>query len=120
MSNSVQPYGLQPASLLCPWDSPGKNTVVGCHALLRAIFLTLGSNLLPLYLLHWQACSLPLNHLGTLLMSSHVQKQLDYIMIFYFQFIYFILSAPISFSLCFPISQSLLFFLCSFSSHYQG
>ena len=28
------PHGLQPARLPCPWDSPGKNTVVGCHALL--------------------------------------------------------------------------------------
>ena len=26
VSNCLQPYGLQPASLLCPWDSPGKNT----------------------------------------------------------------------------------------------
>ena len=26
--------------LLCPWDSPGKNTRVGCHALLQAIFPT--------------------------------------------------------------------------------
>ena len=25
---------------LCPWDSPGKNTGVGCHALLQGIFLT--------------------------------------------------------------------------------
>ena len=31
--------------LLCPWDSPGKNTGVGCHALLQGIFLTQGSNL---------------------------------------------------------------------------
>ena len=30
MSDSVWPYGLQPARLLCPWDSPGKNTGVGC------------------------------------------------------------------------------------------
>ena len=35
MSNSLRPYGLQPAKLLCPWDSPGKNTRVGCHALLQ-------------------------------------------------------------------------------------
>ena len=28
------PRGLQPARLLCPWNSPGKNTGVGCHALL--------------------------------------------------------------------------------------
>ena len=30
--------------LLIPWDSPGKNTGVGCHFLLRGIFLTQGSN----------------------------------------------------------------------------
>ena len=30
--------------LLCPWDSPGKNTGVGCHALLQEIFPTQGSN----------------------------------------------------------------------------
>ena len=35
MSDSLRPYGLQPARLLCPWDFPGKNTGVGCHALLR-------------------------------------------------------------------------------------
>ena len=28
----------------CPWDSPGKNTGVGCHALLQGIFPTQGSN----------------------------------------------------------------------------
>ena len=37
-------------------DSPGKNTRVGCHALLHGIFLTQGLNL---GLLHWQADSLP-------------------------------------------------------------
>ena len=26
MSDSLQPYGLQPTRLLCPWNSPGKNT----------------------------------------------------------------------------------------------
>ena len=30
--------------LLCPWDSPGKNTGGGCHFLLQGIFLTQGSN----------------------------------------------------------------------------
>ena len=30
-SSSLQPQGLQPARLLCPWDSPGQNTGVGCH-----------------------------------------------------------------------------------------
>jgi len=31
MSDSLQSYGLKLARLLCPWDSPGKNTRVGCH-----------------------------------------------------------------------------------------
>ena len=44
-SESLQPHGLQPAQLLCPWDSPGKNTGVGCHFLLQEIFPTQGSNL---------------------------------------------------------------------------
>ena len=35
VSNSVQPHGQQPTSLPCPWDSPGKNTGVGCHFLLQ-------------------------------------------------------------------------------------
>ena len=33
---------------------------MGCHALLQGIFLNQGSNLCLLYLLHWQAGSLPL------------------------------------------------------------
>ena len=44
MANSSQPYVPQPARLLCPWDSPGKNTGMGCRALLQGIFLTQGSN----------------------------------------------------------------------------
>ena len=37
MSFSVQPHGRQPTRLLCPWDSPGKNTGVGCHFLLQGM-----------------------------------------------------------------------------------
>ena len=55
MSDSLGPHGPQPARLLCPWDSPGKNSGVGCHALLQGIFPTQGSNL---GLLHCQADSL--------------------------------------------------------------
>ena len=50
--DSVQPYGLQPARLLCPWGFLGKNTGVGCHTFLQGIFPTQGSN--P-YLLHLSA-----------------------------------------------------------------
>ena len=49
-----------PSRLLCPWDSPSKNTGVGCHALLQGIFTTRGSNPCLLHLLHWKASSLPL------------------------------------------------------------
>ena len=34
MSDSLQPYGLQPVLLLSMWDSLGKITGVGCHFLL--------------------------------------------------------------------------------------
>ena len=33
MSRSLGPHGLLSPRLLCPWDSPGKNTGVGCHTL---------------------------------------------------------------------------------------
>ena len=38
------PRGLWPPRLLCPRDSPGKNTGEGCHVLLEGIFPTQGSN----------------------------------------------------------------------------
>ena len=37
MSNSVRPQRQQPTRLPCPWDSPGKNTGVGCHFLLQCM-----------------------------------------------------------------------------------
>ena len=43
----------------------GKNTGVACHFLLQRIFPTHGLNLLLPRLLHSQADSLPLNHLGS-------------------------------------------------------
>ena len=43
MSDSLQPYGLWPARLLCPWDSVGRNAGVGCRALLQGVFPTQGS-----------------------------------------------------------------------------
>ena len=64
VSNSVRPRGLWPARLLCPWDSQGKSTGVGCHALLQGIFPTQGLNL---GLLH---CEQILYHL------SHIFKHL--------------------------------------------
>ena len=37
MSDSVQPHRWQPTRLPHPWDSPGKNTSVGCHFLLQCM-----------------------------------------------------------------------------------
>ena len=37
VSDSVQPHRQQPTSLPCPWDSPGKNTGLGCHFLLQCL-----------------------------------------------------------------------------------
>ena len=37
MSDSVQPHRQQPTRLPHPWDSPGKNTGVGCHCLLQCM-----------------------------------------------------------------------------------
>ena len=43
-------------------DSPRKNTRMSCHFLIQELFPPQGSNL---RLLHWQADSLPLSHLGS-------------------------------------------------------
>ena len=37
MSDPVRPHRQQPTRMPCPWDSLGKNTVVGCHFLLQCM-----------------------------------------------------------------------------------
>ena len=64
VSDSLWPHRLQPTRFLCLWDFPDKNTRVGYHFLLQGIFLTQGSKLHLLPLLHWQVDSLPRSHLG--------------------------------------------------------
>ena len=59
VSSSFQPPGLLPTRLLCPWNSPGKNTGVASLSLLQGIFLTQGWSL---GLLH---CRQILYHLST-------------------------------------------------------
>ena len=54
------PLDFSPARVLCPWDSPGKTTGLGCHALLQGIFPTQRLNPCLLSLLHWPTGSLPL------------------------------------------------------------
>ena len=60
--DSLRPCGLWPVRLLSPWDSPGKKTGEGSHALLQGVFLTKALN--PC-LLYWQAGSLLLSHRGS-------------------------------------------------------
>ena len=55
-------------------EFPGKNTEVSFYFLLQGIFLSQGSNLRPLCLLHWQGGSLPLHHLGSLLSKYQLPK----------------------------------------------
>ena len=55
--------------LLCPWNSPGKNTGVGCHALLQGIFPTQGSN--P-GLSHYEQILYHLSHQGSPLILQWV------------------------------------------------
>ena len=70
VSDSVWPYGLQPARILCPWDSPGKSTGVGCHALLQGIFMTQGLNLCLLCLLDLQVSPWPVMPLSIYITCS--------------------------------------------------
>ena len=61
MSDSVQPHRQQPTRLPCPWDSPGKNTGVGCHFLLQCMKVKRESEVpqLCLTLSDLMDCSLP-------------------------------------------------------------
>ena len=77
MSDSLQPYGLQPARLLYPWDSPDKNTGVGCHALLQGILIR-GLNPHLLCLLNWQVGFLPLLPPGKLFQITPFFVSLSY------------------------------------------
>ena len=43
--DSLHPHRLQTTRLLCPWNSPGKNTEMGYHSLAQGIFPTQGFNL---------------------------------------------------------------------------
>ena len=61
MSNSVRPHRWQPTRLPYPWDSPGKNTGVGCHFLLQCMKVKSESEVtqLCLTLSDPMDCSLP-------------------------------------------------------------
>jgi len=50
VSDSVRPHRRQPNRLLYPWDSPGKNTGVGCHFLLQCMKVKRESEVAQSYL----------------------------------------------------------------------
>ena len=62
MSSSVQSHGLKTIRLLCPWNSPGKNTGVGRYSLLQGTFWTEESKL---GLLHCRQIFYHLSHQGS-------------------------------------------------------
>ena len=73
---SVVSKSLQPARLLCPWNSPGKNTGVGCCALLQGVFLTRDWTQVSCFFCIGRQVLYPLCHLGSpscyiLLLFSH-------------------------------------------------
>ena len=57
----MRPHRRQPSRLLCPWDSPGKNTGVGCHFLLQCMKMKSESEVTPSCPTLWDPmdCSLP-------------------------------------------------------------
>ena len=61
MSDSVRPHRQQPTRLPRPWDSPGKNTGVGCHFLLQCVKVKSESEVAQSYptLSDPMDCSLP-------------------------------------------------------------
>ena len=61
VSDSVQPHRWQPTRLPRPWDSPGKNTGVGCHFLLQCMKVKSQSEVAQSYLTLSDPmdCSLP-------------------------------------------------------------
>ena len=65
MPNSLQPYGLWPARLLCPWGFSRQEYWSGLHFLLQEIFPIQGMNPRLICLLHWD--SLPPEPLGLVL-----------------------------------------------------
>ena len=77
VSNSLKPHELQPARLPYPWDSPSKNTGVGCHFLLQGGLPNPGIK--PTFPASPALAgdSLPLCHLGRLLIKSTVAQRMS-------------------------------------------
>jgi len=82
MSNSVTPWTVA-TRLLCPWNSPGKNTGVGSHSFLQGIFPTQGLNLgllhcMQILSLQSEPSGKPFNSLGCM---SNFKELLLYLLL---------------------------------------
>ena len=77
MSNSLRPHGLQSTRLLCPRNSLGKNTRVGCHSLLQGILPAQG---LSVGLLHYRWILYHLSHQGS--PDFHSVQSLSHVQLF--------------------------------------
>ena len=80
ISDSLQPHGVQPARLLWPWNSPGKNTWVGSHSLFQGVFLTQRLNLC---FLHCRQIVYQLSHQWSPKRDEEFSKN-DFFLIFVF------------------------------------
>ena len=67
----LQPYGLQPTRLLCPWDLPGKNTGMSHHSLFQGIFPTQESNQCLLHCSWATREALPSDLLHSVFLTKH-------------------------------------------------
>ena len=65
VSDSVRPHRRQPTRLPCTWDSPGKNTGVGCHFLLQCMKVKSGNEVI-------QSCQTPNDPMDCILPGSSV------------------------------------------------
>ena len=79
VSDSVRPHRRQPTRLPCPWDSPGKNTGVGCHFLLQCMKVKSESEVAQLCptLSDPMDCSLP----GSFIHGSFQARVLEWVAI---------------------------------------
>ena len=102
----VTPWTL-PTRLLCPWDFPGKNTGVDCHAILQGIFPTQGSK--P-GLLHCRQILYHLSHQGS--PRFHILMPFTYC----FQYLkYYISLVCLGNSISFCLSTSISCVISSYS-----
>ena len=68
VSVSLEPQGLYPTRLLCPWNSPGKNTGVDCHPFFRGSSWPRGWTWVSTLQVH----SLPSEPPGNVSVTSHL------------------------------------------------